>query len=224
MRKLALTLALASNALAGCSNGGPATPSRPCRKWTLRYSTGGVPFACVASPTAPSCSAVPIDYNLTITWSYRSQSDFVHEADVPNRILALSRITLGCGTFVTEGCNTSLVKFAYDAQSRLVRRERSSSHNFGAGEISGGAFDVVTYTAWDRHGRPTQGQLQKDGQTAPLTVIYDDIRRRAQASNGELVEQDTHGNVIREVEIRAGSSYETLYTIEALQDVCEGGA
>jgi hypothetical protein len=155
-----------------------------------------------------------------MTWSYRSQLDFVHEADVPNRILALDRVTVGCGTFVTTGCNSNRVKFDYDAQGRLVHRERSWSHSLGGS----GTTDVVTYTAWDRHGRPTQGQVEKDGQTAPLTIVYDDLRRIAEASNGELFEQDIYGNVIREAQTQGESMFETLYTIDALQEVCEGTA
>ena len=217
MRNFTLTLAL--TALAGCSHDGSTAPTRPCRKWPLRYTTGGRTFNCKAlPPTTPSCSAFPI--SLEITWSYRSQFDFVHEADVPNRILAQSQTTQGCGTFVTTGCNTNIVKFDYDAQSRLVRRERSSSHSFGGGVGSGATIDVVTYTAWDPRGRPTQGQVEKDGQTAPLTIAYDDVRRIAETSDGELVEQDAYGNVVRE----AGPGFETLYEIEAFQDVCEAGA
>lgn len=214
MRKLTLTLALALTALPGCSDG-PAAPSRSCRKWPLRYSNGGMTLTCNADPMAPSCSAFP-SY-LTITWSYRSRFDFVHEADVPNRILALGRTTVGCGTFAYMGCNTGLVKFDHDSQARLVRRERSSRHSLGGGRT----IDVVTYTAWDRHGRPTQGQVEKDGQTAPLTIVYYDVQRIAQASNGELVEQDIYGNVIREALIQGESTFETLYTIEAFQEVCE---
>lgn len=214
MRTLTLMLGLASTALVGCSHE-PTAPSRPCRKWPLRYTTDGRTFNCKAlPPTTPSCSAFPT--NLEITWSYRSQFDFVHEADVPNRILALGQTTVGCGSFATTGCNTSVVKYDYDAQRRLVRRERSWSHSLGGG----GTIDIVSYTAWDRRGRPTQGEVEKDGGKAPLTIVYDDVRRIAQASNGDLVEQDAYGNVIRE----AGSSFETLYTIEAFQDVCEEGA
>jgi len=155
-----------------------------------------------------------------VTWTYRSHADFVHEADVPNRILALRRETTGCGTFVTTGCSQSLVEYAYDPRGRLQRRERSWSHTLGGG----GTIDVATYTAWDRSGRPTQGELEADGARVPLTIVYDDFRRIAQASNGELVEQDVHGNVIREAQLRDGRpAAETEYTIEAVQQVCEEG-
>lgn len=53
----------------------------------------------------------------------------------------------------------------------------------------------------------------------PLAIAYDDVRRIAQASNGEVVEQDAYGNVIRE----DGPGFETFYEIEAFQDVCEAG-
>jgi hypothetical protein len=82
----------------------------------------------------------------------------------------------------------------------------------------------VTYTAWDRRGRPTQGVLEADGARVPLSIVYDDPRRIAQASNGELVEQDRHGNVIREVQLSGGRTVLTQYAIEAVQQVCEEGA
>ena len=55
MRNLTLTLAL--TALADCSHDGPAAPSRPFRKWPLRYTTAGTTFDCKASLPTPSCSA-----------------------------------------------------------------------------------------------------------------------------------------------------------------------
>jgi hypothetical protein len=185
----------------------------------LRYSdAGGRAFRCEAGSLEPSCSAFPV--YLTVTWTYRSQADFVHEADVPNRIRALRRETTGCGTFVTTGCSHALVEYAYDAHGRLRQRERSSSHSLGGART----IDVATYTAWDRRGRPTRGELEADGVRAPLTIVYDDSRRIARASNGELVEQDVHGNVIREGWLSDGRSVETQYTIEAVQQVCEDGA
>jgi len=207
-------------ALAGCSGHGPTAPSRACRTWTLRYSDqNGRTFRCEASPLEPRCSAFPV--NVTVTWTYRSHADFVHEADVPNRVLTLRRETTGCGTFVTTGCSHARIEYAYDAQSRVLRRERSSSHSLGGG----GTIDVATYTAWGRRGRPTQGELEANGARVPLTIVYDDLRRIAQASNGELVEQDVHGNVIREARLRDGRpSFETDYKIEAVQQVCEEGA
>lgn len=213
-------LAVGLLALAGCSGRGPTAPVHACRTWPLRYSAeNGWTFRCEASSLEPRCSAFPI--SLTVTWSYRSQADFVHEADVPNRILALRRETTGCGTFVTTGCSHALIEYGYDAQSRLVRRERTWSHSLAGG----GTIDVATYTAWDRRGRPTHGELEVDGTRVPLTIAYDDFRRIAQASNGELVEQDEHGNVIREAQLAdGGQSAETHYTIEAVQQVCEEGA
>jgi hypothetical protein len=185
----------------------------------LRYSDqGGRAFRCEAGPLESRCSAFPV--YLTVTWTYRSHADFVHEADVPNRVLALRREATGCGTFVTTGCSHALVEYAYDSQGRLQRRERSSSHSLGGG----GTIDVATYTAWDRRGRPTRGELEADGARMPLTIVYDDARRIARASNGELVEQDEHGNVIREAQLSGGRIVETEYTIEAVQQVCEEGA
>jgi hypothetical protein len=214
MRAPGLVLTLALVASHACS-GGPAAPTRACRTWPLRYSDGRTTFTCEASSTTPSCSAFPV--NLTITWGYRSRSDFVHEGDVPNRVLALGQSSRGCGTFVTTGCNTNQVAYEYDSQGRLVRRERSWSHTLGGG----GTIDVVTYSAWDRRGRPTEGRIEANGQGAPLSITYDDGRRIAESSNGELVEQDVHGNVVREVQVRGGTVLEVLYTIESYQPVCE---
>jgi len=212
-------LAVGLLALAGCAGRVPTAPGPACRTWMLRYSDqSGRTFGCEARPLEPSCSAFPV--YLTVTWTYRSHADFVHEADVPNRVLALRRQTTGCGTFVTTGCSHTVVDYAYDAQSRLRRRERSSSHSLGGGRT----IDVATYTAWDRRGRPTQGELEADGARVPLTIVYDDSRRITQASNGELVEQDVHGNVIREAQLSDGRVVETEYAIEAFQQVCEEGA
>jgi hypothetical protein len=207
-------LALLVAATCGCS-GGPTAPTAACRKWPLRYSSGGTTFTCDPSPALPSCSGFPV--NVRITWSYRSQSDFVHEADVPNRVLALEKTTQGCGTFVTTGCSTNAVKYEYDAQGRVARRERSWSQSLGAG----GTLDVATYTAWDRRGRPIQGRIEANGGSVPVSIVYDDARRTAESSNGELVEQDPFGNVIREVRLQDGSPVEVLYAIESFQDVCE---
>jgi hypothetical protein len=204
---------------AGCAGRTPTAPGPACRTWMLRYSNqGGPTFRCEARPLEPSCSAFPV--NVTVTWTYQSHADFLHEADVPNRVRALRRQTTGCGTFVTTGCSHSLVEYAYDAQGRLRRRERSSSHSLGGART----IDVVTYAAWDRRGRPTQGVLEADGARVPLSIVYDDPRRIAQASNGELVEQDRHGNVIREVQLSGGRTVLTQYAIEAVQQVCEEGA
>jgi hypothetical protein len=213
MRAL-VPLALLVVVIPGCSDS-PSAPKPACRKWPLRYSSGGATFTCDPSPALPSCSAFPI--NRRVTWSYRSQSDFVHEADVPNRVLALEKSTQGCGTFVTTGCSTNTVKYEYDAQGRVVRRERSWSQSLGAGVT----LDIATYTTWDRRGRPTQGRIETNGASAPLTIVYDDTRRTAQASNGDLVEQDPYGNVIREVRRQDVAPVETLYSIESFQDVCE---
>jgi hypothetical protein len=214
-----MILIVALLTLAGCS-GAPTAPGRPCRSWPLRYADQfGRTFRCAADPLAPSCSAFPV--NLSVTWTYRSHADFVHEADVPNRILALRRDTLGCGTFATTGCNRALIDYSYDTQSRLVRRERSSSHSLGGG----GTLDVATYTAWDARGRPTRGELETSDLSQPLTITYDDARRIAQTSNGEFVEQDVHGNVIREAQLGdTSASFEDVFTIEAVQQVCDDGS
>jgi hypothetical protein len=216
MRAPRLTLALpVILAIAACSNDGPATPTRACRRWPLRYSTGGATFTCDPSPSLPSCSAFPI--NIKVTWEYRSQADFVHEADVPNRVLALRQSTVGCGTFAVTGCRQEDVRYEYDSQGRLARRVRTWSHTLGGG----GTFDEVTYSGWDRRGRPTQGQKQAEGQVSPLRIDYDDAQRTARASDGEVVQQDVFGNALSEVVVRGGSTSETIYSIQSYQDVCE---
>lgn len=220
IRERRLALAVGALALAGCSGSGPTAPGRACRTWMLRYSDqNGRTFRCQPNPLQPSCSAFPV--NVTVTWTYRSQADFVHEADVPNRILALRRETTGCGTFATTGCSHALVEYAYDAQGRLVRRERSSGSSLGGGLT----IDVATYAAWDGRGRPTRGEIEANGVRVSLTIAYDDSQRIALASNGELVEQDLLGNVVREAQLdNDHPSFQTDYTIEAVQQVCEEGA
>lgn len=214
MRPITLTVALA--VLASCSHG-PTAPSRACRKWPHDEKIGAVQFVCRAfPPTNPGCDGTPVNF---LAWTYRTQFDFVHEADVPNRILAQSREITGCASF-GNGCYTSVIRFEHDSLGRLVRHERRWSYSMilTDGEMS----EVVRYTAWDRHGRPTQGQVEHGGETTPLTIAYDDVRRVVQASNGEVVEQDAYGNVIREAWVENGSSFETLYAIGTFQDVCEG--
>ena len=216
MRTLMPTLAVALSLLAGCSHR-PTAPSRSCRMWPLYLVIGAQPFTCYAELPRLSCNGIPINMAM---WVYRSEVDFFSEAAIPNHVLAQSREIIGCVGGM-PGCGTSLVKFDHDAQGRLVRRERSWSPQWHEG---GGVADVTSYTAWDRYGRPTQGQVEQGGRTEPVTIVYDDVRRIAQASNGELVEQDAFGNVLREVWVRDGSAFETLYAIGKLQDVCEEGA
>lgn len=185
----------------------------------LRYSDqNGRTFRCEADSLQPRCSAFPA--NVTVTWTYGTRGDFVHEADVPNRVRALRRETVGCGTFVTTGCSQARVEYAYDSRGRLQRRERASGSSLGGGVT----IDVATYTAWDLRGRPTAGELEANGARVPLTIVYDDARRLALTSNGELVEQDSLGNVVREAQLEDGvPTFETDYRIEAVQQVCEEG-
>src|SRR5262245_27017022 len=131
-RRPLLVLALALPAITGpaCSHG-PTAPSRACRKWPLQYSLGSLHMTCKTAATGASCSAFPTSFELT--WGYRNRSDFVHEADVPNRVLALGKSSQGCGSFVTTGCQTNATRYEYDSQARLVRRERTWSHTLGAG-------------------------------------------------------------------------------------------
>src|SRR5262245_12806188 len=214
MRRRLLALAIPLITVHGCSHG-PTAPRRSCRNWPLQYSYGSLPLKCEAGSARASCSAFPTTF--TLSWGYRSRSDFVHEADVPNRVLALEQSSFGCGSFVTTGCNRTETRYAYDSQARLVRRERTWSQTLGAG----GTTDVVTWSAWDRRGRPTQGRIERDGRTEDLQAEYDDALRVVRWSNGDAVVQDAFGNVIREIEVRNGGTYDVQYSIESYQQVCE---
>ncbi len=219
MKMRAATLALATSLLLGiaCSKGGPAAPSRACRQWPLRYSTDrGLTFNCEAGPVEGRCSAFPV--SLQVTWTYRSRGDFVHEADVPNRLLALRRESVGCGSMASTGCAYSTVEYSYDSQGRLQRREDSARQSLSPGST----LEVTTFSEWDRHGRPTRGQVERESGDQPFTIAYDDALRVVQWSIGNRAEQDLNGNVVREVQVLDdGRVFERSYTIEAVQPVCE---
>jgi len=214
-----LVLATMLLMLAACSGAGPSAPARACRQWPLRYSTDrGLAFHCEAGPSEGRCSAFPV--SVEVTWTYASRADFVHEADVPNRILVRRRESVGCGSFSTTGCAYRTLEYAYDAKGRLLRREGSSRQSLGGGS----SLEVTTFTEWDRHGRPTRGHLEGDASRVPITIGYDDVARVAHWSNGERVEQDPYGNVVHEtLVLDDGRLFENTYVIESLQPVCDEG-
>lgn len=181
-------------------------------------SSTGTTWECTASGATPTCSAFPL--SLSTTWTYASMEDFVREAAVPNRLRALREETVGCGTFAYLGCNHTITEHTYDAQGRLLRRERSARHDLGGQQ----AFDLTTYSAWDDQGRPVRGEVLADGVAETIVLTYDDGARVVEVSNGELVEQDRHGNTIRKVTktgVGPGEVSEVRYRIESLQQVCE---
>lgn len=213
--------ALALLAAGGCGGGAPSpTASSPsCRQWMRTVvSSTGTSWECTSAGATASCSAFPA--SLTTTWTYASLDDFVREAAVPNRLLVLSKKTVGCGTFAYLGCTDSTTEYTYDGQGRLVRRERSSGSTLSEERTA----DVTTYSAWDAHGRPTAGEVAAGGVHQPLGISYDDVTRVMEATNGELVKQDQYGNTVREVEKWGVSDTpppsETSYRIESLQSVC----
>jgi YD repeat-containing protein len=83
--------------------------------------------------------------------------------------------------------------------------------------------DRIEYTAWDALGRPTGGTIHFRDETQPVTLTYDDARRRVEASNGEASQLDADGNLVEEVLAEGfGPSYGVVrYVIEATAQACK---
>jgi hypothetical protein len=176
----------------------------------------GAAYDCTAGGPTPSCSAGRISE----TWTYASVADFVREAEVPNRILTVRRETSACASFAYQGCSQTLTEYTHDSRGRLMRRERSSSSTLGDPRI----WDVTTYVAWDKYGRPTHGEVTAGDIRESIGISYDDEAGLMEVSNGERVEQDDHGNTVLEVfRYGAGAGFvsERRYFIQSFQQVCE---
>jgi len=212
------TLALLIAVACGSGEGPTGSSSPACRQWWQDVvSDTGRRWTCTAGGTSPRCSAFPVSQYTT--WTYASVEDFVREAAIPNRLFVLRKEGVGCGTFAYIPCSLTVTEYTYDAQARLVRRERLS----GTESDDLALFDTTTYTAWDTQGRPTAGQIEANGRRETIGISYDDASRLMEATNGELVQQDRHGNTVREA-VRWGvgdtEPWTTSYTIESLQAVC----
>ena len=104
----------------------------------------------------------------------------------------------------------------------------------GRGRRSSNAYrswlvDTITYTGWDTFNRPIAGEVSvPDGDptvpmptldTMPLSITYDDAARVMQASNGESVQRDKDGNIVKEVEF--GDAPETTYVVTGSATACQ---
>jgi hypothetical protein len=149
-------------------------------------------------------------------WEYNSAADFIREGRTPNLTLALSRHRSYGVMLFTSGSLHS--EYTYDSRGRLLERLRTSSSYFGLM-----TSDHTHYTAWDTLGRPVRGDVITERGTELITLVYD-ASRRMLVSNGELVDQDSHGNTVHEVEVfgLSGTStpIEHTYRIFTSAEVC----
>jgi len=149
-------------------------------------------------------------------WQYNTVADFIREGRTPNLTLALSRDRSYVGMVLTSVSLRS--EYTYDSQGRLLARLRTSNGSFGVL-----TYDDTHYTAWDTLGRPVRGDVITERGTEPITFVYD-ASRRVVVSNGELVEQDSNGNTVREVEVFGLSGTSTpnehTYRIFTSAEVC----
>ena len=157
------------------------------------------------------------------TNTYASLTACLEEPAVPNRVYKSRIVRRSFGTFAFQGGSSS-THFSYDSQGRLLRRARCSGSDCSSlNKVN----DVLDYTAWDPFGRPTRGIYApaREVESIEVSVAYDDERRTLSASNGEMVEQDRRGNVVREVSVFGVArpaqqvvTYETTTTASACPD------
>lgn len=128
---------------------------------------------------------------------YRSISVTRHAsvADVVDEVSVVPPRTRSLGTTTTVSgagpATTSTSTHAYDGQGRLVS---TTSEARPAGPRS-----IVTYTAWDKAGRPTTGAQAAMGRVTPQAFSYDDATRTQTSGNaGVACTQtfDRHGNPV----------------------------
>lgn len=179
--------------LFACDGSTPTQETEECRNYPLSFEENGVPFACEldqgGSVTLACASGVQLR-----SWQYANLADFVREPNVPTRLRAVSRTTT---SGVPLGSFTQTLRtFEYDAQGRLSRRTRTGSGNLGTSVL-----DETRYTEWDGSGRPTEGEIESGGASAPVVLMYDDAQRLLDTSTGERVAQDADGNLLSEIEV-----------------------
>lgn len=204
--------AIAALALMGIPSCGKAHVEDPrvCRRWATAYTQDGQRFVC----TFDGVHTLMCTGGSTLTWRYGSAADFVAEAQVPNRVLALNR-SLQTG-FTVVSSSTTFTEYRYDTSSRLLERRRSRRDFTGLREL-----DVIEYTAWDRLDRPISGTLRVGDRSQGITIRYNDSVRRMEASNGEAVTRDADGNVVMEtVVIGFGAPSVVNYVIQSTAQFC----
>jgi YD repeat-containing protein len=195
-----------------CGGSSNIEGTKVCRRYPTAFVESGRPYACTLDVRILRCND---SSGLVVQdWWYASSSDFVLEAQSPNRVRAQSRSFSTLGMLVSS--STVSTDYAYDGSGRLVQRRRRRSDVTGAREL-----DLTDYTSWDALGRPIAGTVSGPNGAGPITIRYDDAARRMDASNGESTTVDANGNVVREVVVYGfGSPGERDRTIQTTAEIC----
>ncbi len=207
--------------LLACDGSTPTEETGECRIYPISFEENGTPFVCQLEQGGNVTLSCAGGVQLS-SWQYANLVDFVREAEVQNRIRAVSRTTTG-GVLLGSFAQT-LRSYEYDSQGRLLRRTRTTSGNPGALPL-----DETRYTEWDASGRPTRGEIQSGVESSPVLLTYDDAQRLLETSTGERVSRDTNGNLLAEIEVfgvdqpfRSERQYRTTATGERLSSLRPG--
>jgi hypothetical protein len=192
--------------------GSPGESTGNCRRYATRLDENGSVWTCAfeAGRLSLECSIG----STRRSWAYASVGEFVQEAGIPNRILARERRSQSGGPFLVSSAST-VTTYRFDPNGRLIERIRTGSNFLG-----GAVLDTVTYTRWDASGRPVAGEITAAGRVETVSITYDDVRRSATASNGELVVRDVHGNIVQEVEFGGSGGRLRDFVVEGMAEVC----
>ena len=206
--RVLLTCGVAS--WSGCARDLPSSSSRRCRRYATTVEVGGYTRTYALNGSANiygwgtrSCAQEGR--------RYASLSDFIEEAQVPNRTRASETFLYNyCGMLNSSGASRRT--YTYDDQGRLVASEGSSQWGYaGAASVS-----ATKYTAWDARGRPLSGMILRGGTAIDFSIVYDDGARSMTTSyqDGEewYVQQDAYGNPIRDGSL--------TYTVIETEEIC----
>jgi YD repeat-containing protein len=207
-------------------NAAPSAASGPaCRTYAASYRiettsdpptfTSTIVGTCETDPAARKTTCINRytdsmggSNTSTSVTSYLTVGDIVAEVGV----VPPMRRSVGTATSVTGGTGTTLVN-SYDSQNRL------------AGETAAGS--TVTYTAWDRSGRPTAATQTAGGTTVTLTYAYDNAARTLVTESRSVAGAstctsvfDAEGNNTSNVCTTPGGTTTAKTTISATKKVC----
>jgi len=218
MRPEALAVALAIGLATACGKGSPSElPQRTCRRYATSLTINGQGYDCDFGGTGYHCRGPQVAEN----WTYRSLSDFVLEAQIPNRRRVLRQEGSWYGWWAWMGSGGDTTEYRYDGAGRLKGRTRTSYSSLGGGPQSATELDSIEYTSWDARGRPASGILSAGGESETVVLMYDDAARHMEASNGESVTLDANGNTVREVVVFGfGSPGVREHVVQATAEVC----
>jgi hypothetical protein len=195
-------------ALAACGSS-PAAPSRPCRRYPVRYTEDGVAANCEFASGRLTLDCYGSRAHRS--WQYASLSDFIAEAQLPNLVLVRQRTWSGGGPMLISYSSHATVN-TYEG-ARVLTRVRTASN-----AVASFTIDSVRYDHWDRFDRPTAGLITRGETTEALTLHYDDAAGKVELSNGEFTVRDKNGNVVEEAEF-GGSPH--VFVILELAEVCQ---